>query len=128
MFSLNLVFSRRSNTDYQTMKEYLELMRDGKEVMKPVRSIEWKALNIDTIKVENHNKWAGLQIADCITSAFFCGVEPNAYGNYEPAYANILKDKLIKHKGSVLNCGLTPVPSLARCKADQAQTAFFQSF
>ena len=126
--SLRLVFSRRSNTNYQTMKEYLELMRDGKEVIQPTRSIEWSILNIEDISVENHSKWAGLQIADCVTSAFFSGVEPNPYGNYEPAYANLLKGKLIRRRGVALGCGLTPVPSLFKCEADEAQNAFFRSF
>jgi hypothetical protein len=59
-------------------------MRDKKEVVRPVRSILWDVLDIDDIAVENHRKWAGLQIADCVTSAFFAAVEPNAYGNCEP--------------------------------------------
>lgn len=127
--SLKLVFSRRSGTNYQTMKEYLELMRDGREVMKPVRSINWKVLNVADIAVENHSKWAGLQIADCVTSAFFMAVEPNVYGNYEPAYAQLLKGRVLRAKGgSALNRGVTPVPSFFKCKADEAQLKFFKSF
>lgn len=123
--SLKVVFSRRANTNYQAMRNYLILMRDKKEVMKPVRSILWNVLDIDSIIVENHSKWAGLQIADCVTSAFFVGVEPNAYGNYEHQYGHVLKNKLIKDRGSVLNCGLVPVPSLTACKVDAQQKEFF---
>ena len=127
--SLKLVFSRRSGTNYQTMKEYLELMRDGREVMQPVRSSNWKVLNVADIAVENHSKWAGLQIADCVTSAFFLAVEPNVYGNYEPAYAQLLKDRVLRAKsGSALNRGVTPVPSFFKCSADAAQLEFFKSF
>ena len=61
--SIKLVFSRRGRTVYKSMKEYLELMRDGKEVLMPVRSINWNVLDIDAIAVENHSKWAGLQLA-----------------------------------------------------------------
>jgi hypothetical protein len=127
--SLKLVFSRRSGTNYQTMKEYLELMRDGREVMQPVRSINWKVLNVDDIAVENHSKWAGLQVADCVTSAFFVAVEPNVYGNYEPAYAQLLKTRVLRAKGgSALNRGVAPVPSFFKCNADAAQLEFFKSF
>jgi hypothetical protein len=79
--------------------------------------------------VENHSKWAGLQIADCITSAFFNAVEPNLYGNYETTYAKILKPRLIKsHSGAFLNCGVTPVPSLQKCGVDDFQRSFFEWF
>jgi Protein of unknown function (DUF3800) len=125
---IRIVFSRRGGTDYNVMKDYLAMMRDGKEVILPVRSINWNVLDIDSIAVENHKRWAGLQIADCITSAFYFGVEPNPYGNYEPRYSQILKDRLIRSSGVALNCGLTPVPSLLKCAADELQTAFFKSF
>lgn len=112
------------------MKDYLILMRDGRELMRPVRSINWKVLDVDNISVENHSKWAGLQIADCITSAFFQAVEPNAYGNYEPAYANLLRGCVMRppQGGSALNVGVVPVPSFVKCQADDAQLAFFKSF
>jgi len=127
--SLKLVFSRRSGTDYQTMMEYLELMRDGREVMKSVRSINWKVLDIGTIAVENHKKWAGLQIADCTTSAFFHSLEPNVYGNYETSYAEHLRGNLIRDtRGHVLNCGLTGVPTFWNGKIDDRQNAFLRSF
>ena len=126
--SLKLVFSRRAGTDYQTMKEYLILMRDGLEVVRPVRSINWNVLNVDDIAVENHSKWAGLQIADCATSAYFMALEPNLYGNPEPSYGNLLRTKLLRDKqGRALNCGITPVPGLLRCNASEAQISYFRS-
>ena len=128
-YAIKVVFSRRGGTDYQAMKDYLILMRDGNEVVQPYRSIVWSGLDIEKIAVENHSKWAGLQIADCITSAFFKAVEPNAYGNYEPAYAKLLKSRLIASPdGSILNCGVTPVPALHKCGADHQQTEFFNWF
>ena len=122
---LRVIFSRRGGTDYQSMMAYMALMRDGREATRSVRSIDWKVLDINDIAVENHSKWAGLQIADCATSAFFSAVEPNHYGNYEPAYARTLRPNLVKRKGVILGCGLTPVPSMAACQADDRQYAFF---
>lgn len=127
--SVRIVFSQRKNSDYQTMRDYLILMRDGREQIQPVRSINWGVIDVDRIAVENHSKWAGLQLADCATSAFFNAIEPNQYGNYEPAYAKMLGSRLIKSKaGHVLNCGLTPVPSMHKSALDTAQTAFFSMF
>jgi hypothetical protein len=104
-------------------------MRDGREKIQPVRSINWSVLDVKNIVVENHSRWAGLQIADCMTSAFFCAVEPNAFGNYEQSYANHLREKLIADpKGHVLQCGLTGVPKFWDGKIDEQQEAFFRSF
>lgn len=122
---LKVVFSRRKGMNYQAMTEYLELMRDGRELYPPVRSIRWDVLDIGAIAVENHSKWAGLQLVDCATSAFFAAVEPDAYDNYEPRYAMFLKDRLIRDARGVLNCGLVPVPSLNASKPDDRQRAFF---
>lgn len=123
---LRVVFSRRANTDYQEMKNYFCLMRDGGEVVRPVRSINWSVFDIDEIAVENHSKWAGLQIADAITSAVFMGFEPNLYGNYEPTYARILKHNFIASGGSKLNAGIVPVPAFNRCAADEHQMRLFR--
>jgi hypothetical protein len=126
--SLRIIFSRRSGTDYEKMVEYLELMRGGHEVMRPTRSINWNVFDIKDITVENHSKWAGLQISDCVTSAFFTALEPNAYGNYESSYATLLKDKLISTNGVILGCGLTLVPSVGKSQLDEHQKKFVESF
>jgi hypothetical protein len=122
---LKVVFSRRKGMNYQAMTDYLCLMRDGRELMRPVRSIRWDVLDIGSIVVENHARWAGLQLVDCATSAFFSAVEPDPYGNYEPRYARLLKERLIEDGRGVLNCGLVPVPSLNASRPDDAQRAFF---
>ena len=125
---VKLVFSERGGTDYHVMRDYQRLLRDGREMYKPVRTIKWAMLDIDGIKVETHRKWAGLQFADCITSAFLAAVEPNRYGNYEPRYAQALKGALIHNNGSHLNSGLAPVPSFFKSQLDERQLAFFLSF
>lgn len=126
--SLKVVFSRRGGTNYQTMMEYFKLMRDGNEVMRPARRIDWSMIDIDQIAVENHSKWAGLQFADCVTSAYYSAVEPNAYGNYEHSYAELLGGRLLRSNGTPLNCGLTVVPSRRSSALDGRQAQFFTSF
>jgi hypothetical protein len=127
--SISIVFSRRANTDYITMKEYFTLMKDGRELMPQYRRIDWTIIDIENISVENHSKWAGLQIAACVTSAFFLALEPNTYGNYEHTYAKLLRERLLKsHDGHYLDCGITPVPSRAKCQANAEQNAFFDWF
>ena len=125
---LKVVFSRRESTDYQSMMDYMHLMRDGREVIRPVRSINWRVFDPADIAVENHSVRAGLQIADAFTSAYFNAVEPNGYGNTERAYAELLRAAPIRIGNNALNCGITPVPSLTGCRAPDATTEFFQSF
>lgn len=126
--SLDVILSKRGSTNYESMMEYFCLMRDGKEAIPPVSSIRWDILKVPSIRIENHSRWAGLQIADCATSAFFAGVEPNVYGNYEPQYAQHLKSRLLRLEGASLNFGLTPVPSLQKSRLTSQQTAFFRWF
>lgn len=47
---LRVVFSRRGGTDYQSMRDYLILMREGKEVVRPARSIDWRSLIQRTLR------------------------------------------------------------------------------
>ena len=92
------------------MRDYLFLMRDGKEKLPPVRSVDWSVLNPEDIKVENHSKRAGLQIADVVTSATYAGLEPNLYGDVETRYARSLARRFPKERNSLSNCGVTVVP------------------
>lgn len=125
---LKVIFSRRGGTNYERMAEYMRLMRDGREKIQPVRSIDWSVFDPADIAVENHSKRAGLQIADAVTSAFFSAVEPNGYGNYETRYAENLRNKVLRKGSSALNSGVTPVPHFMKCEANEHQLAFFKSF
>ncbi|MEI3806814.1 DUF3800 domain-containing protein [Agrobacterium sp. CCNWLW32] len=121
---LKVVFSRRKGTDYEQMREYLSFMRDGKEKMKPVRSIDWTVLNPDDIAVENHKVRAGLQIADLFTSAVWKALEPNGYGRCEDRYAKEISSRFLKFKGNALNSGLTIIPPYSKCPLNSEQKTF----
>jgi hypothetical protein len=124
-----VVFSKRRGTDYQAMHDYMLLMRDGREKMKPVRSIRWEVFDPADIAVEDHSKWAGLQLADAVTSAFFGAVEANGYGNREPRYAEILRPCVICDDGKIaLNTGVIPVPSWKKCQAPKEVEDWFLTF
>lgn len=107
---LAVTFSRRAGTDYSVMRDYLFFMRDGREKLPPVRSIDWSVLNPEDIKVENHSKRAGLQLADVVTSATYAGLEPNLYGDVETRYARSFARRFLKENGSLAHCGATVLP------------------
>lgn len=106
------------------MREYFEFMRDGRELIKPVRSIDWTVFDPSNIRVENHAVRAGLQIADVVTSATCAGLEPNEFGNIEPRYALSLKARYLKERRRILNCGLTLIPPIGRSPLSEEQRAF----
>lgn len=107
-----VTFSRRGGTDYQTMKDYLYLIRDGKEKFSPIRTIAWDIFDPADISVENHSKRAGLQVADLFTSATFWALEPDAFGNCESKYSLMLRKKYIRKQGEILHHGITLLPPL----------------
>lgn len=107
---LKVTFSRRAGTDYEVMRDYLYLMRDGREKVAPVRSINWSVLNPEDIMVENHSKRAGLQVADVVTSAAFAGLEPNLYGDVETRYAGLFHRRFLREGARIAHAGLTIVP------------------
>lgn len=123
---ISVVFSRRRGTDYASMRDYLLKLERGDDIIKSPRDTNWSLLDIDSIDVVNHSKRAGLQLADCCTSAFFSALEENRYGNTETSYALQLKERLIKENRSPSNCGLTIVPNLSSAKCNEQQNGFIR--
>lgn len=124
--SLRIVFSRRRGTDYAVMKEYLCLMRDGKEVLPSRRQILWDVFDPSDIAVEDHSKRAGLQIADVFTSAVWRALEPNEYGFSEHSYANTLSSRFLRENGSILGAGLTLIPNHREMPLSNEQLEFIE--
>ena len=123
--SLRVVFSKRRGTNYEAMKDYLNRLSRGRD--KSPRNTNWSVLDIDGIRVEDHSKRAGLQLSDCITSAFFTALEPNMYGNTETSYAERLIGKLIADvRGEAANEGLTVVPGLHAASPSEDQLRFLR--
>lgn len=125
--SLRVVFSKRGGTNYRAMKTYLNRLSRGQEMYRSPRNTNWSVLDISGIQVENHSKCAGLQLSDCITSAFFTALEPNMYGNTEASYAERLIGNLIKNRsGAVREAGLTVVPGLHAASPNDDQLQFLR--
>ncbi|WP_417585077.1 DUF3800 domain-containing protein [Pelagibacterium sp.] len=126
--SLMVTFSRRQGTDYDVMREYLELIRDGKEKLYSVGKIDWSVFDPVNIRVENHAVRAGLQLSDVITSATYAAFEPGLYGHCESGYCDAIRRKYIRQNGVALNCGLTLIPRLTQNPMPEVQRAFAASF
>lgn len=107
------------------MKEYLKLLASGIVVFTSPSQTDWSVLDIDGIEVVDHAKRAGLQLADCTKSANFTALEPNQFGNTDPAYAYEFRNKLISDaRGNTKQFGLTLVPGTHGANLGEAQQQF----
>lgn len=126
--ALTVTFSRREGTDYEVMREYLQLIKDGKEVMPSIGKIDWSVFDPANIRVENHAVRAGLQLADVVTSATYAAFEPGLYGHCEEGYCQAMRGRYIRHQRRALNCGLTLIPPLSKNPMPDKQRAFAATF
>ncbi|MCX7048291.1 MAG: DUF3800 domain-containing protein [Candidatus Sumerlaeota bacterium] len=99
-----IIFSNRSNMSYEDIRKYLRTLKAQSDPLDV--PIEWSVINPEKIQAVNHDKLAGLQIADAVASSLFYAVNRNRYGEVEDRYARILAPMLYRHKGHVLGYGL----------------------
>jgi hypothetical protein len=99
-----IVFSNRTGTSYEEMRNYFELLKKKSDVG-DVR-IDWEIIKPEAVRAVNHDAMMGLQIADAVASAFFYGVQVNPHGFNEPRYATMLRPVVYSHKRRRLGNGL----------------------
>jgi hypothetical protein len=121
-----LVFSRRGGMDYDDFIAYMQHLRLVQQEGGSRYPVDWNFLDLDATEVRSHNELAGLQIADCVASAFQKAVEPDMFGNTENRYARILEPRVIRSRnGLKLNFGVKPFPHLSSMSLIEDQRAFF---
>lgn len=100
----DVVFSNRGAMSYDDLRGYLRLLKDRAEGQ-DIR-IDWNVINPDQVRAVNHEKMAGLQIADAVASGIYFGVSLNHYGEVEPRYIDLLEPTFYRNRGAVLGYGL----------------------
>lgn len=100
----DVVFSNRSIMSYDTLRNYLRLLKQDADPMN-VR-IDWNVIDPDAVRAINHDQLAGLQIADAVASSFYFATSVNQYGEVEDRYARLLLPTAYTHKSVVLGYGL----------------------
>ena len=128
--SARIIFSRRGGMKYDEFCEYMTLIKEGREVISSPGVIDWDVVDPARIDAADHGSRAGLQIADVATSGIHLAVEPDGFGNCEPAYAEVLRTRVLKGPNDeVLNFGIVPIPALHKNPPlSEAQKAFFESW
>ena len=124
-----IVFSRRGGMQYDEFREYMTLIKEGREVISSRGVIDWDVIDPERIEAQDHGSRAGLQIADVVTSAIHLAVEPDGFGNYETSYADALRKRVLRGPdGIALDFGVVPMPKLSKSPLSAEQRAFFESW
>ncbi|GAP65939.1 phage-related protein [Mizugakiibacter sediminis] len=95
-----LIFSNRSAMSYEALRGYLARLKAGD------CRVDWRFIDSAAVSAINHEKLAGLQIADAVASGLYCAVNLNPYGDAEPRYLEFLSPTFYRYKRQVLGYGL----------------------
>lgn len=109
-----LVFSHRSATPYQELRDYFERLKDD-----PAVKVYWPAIDVDAICALGHERKRGLQVADAVAGAFYAGLATAPYGYSEPRYAEMLKPVVYQREGNYLSYGLKFFPHIDRIDGER---------
>jgi len=91
----DLIFSNRSAMSYDDLRSYLELLSQQTKAGADI-NIHWPAIACDSVRAVNHDKLAGLQLADAVASSVFFAVNKTQYGEVESRYLEILKPTIYR--------------------------------
>lgn len=120
--AVKIIFSKRGSMDYREFQSYLDTLKSQES------NIHWPIIDIEAIDAQDHSRWAGLQLADCVASAFSAAIEPDRYGNCEMRYAEILKPKVYSRKGNHLSYGAKLLPSHESMNLNEQQIKFIELY
>jgi hypothetical protein len=111
---VKFVFSRRGGHSYSQTKAYHELMRlqaRAKTTVLKYRIPTWSVMSMSLIEVADHNVNAGLQIADCVASAFYTACDDLDTGPRYILPAQRLKPRMAEEHGRIADFGLVLQPN-----------------
>ncbi|SDG95365.1 hypothetical protein SAMN05216320_108220 [Duganella sp. OV458] len=80
---------------YDDLKAYLDVLHKQSQAGADI-NIHWPAINCDNVRAVNHDKLAGLQLADAVASSIFFGVNKTQYGEVESRYLEMLKQTIYR--------------------------------
>jgi len=101
----DMIFSNRSAMSYDDLKDYLNLLLKTSAISNDI-NIDWSVISRDRVKAINHEKMAGLQIADAVATSVFYAVNKTQYSQIEDRYLRSIKKTLYRNKGRVDGYGL----------------------
>ncbi len=122
--TVDLVFSDRAAMSYQSLREYLNLLR-GQAAMNDRVRIDWGTIRPERVRAVSHEKLAGLQVADAVASSAFYALQCSQYGQTEPRYTEMLKGLYYTHKGRKIGYGMKFWPNIQSLENEMPHLAAF---
>lgn len=101
----DLVFSNRSAMSYDELRSYLGLLLVQSSNSTDI-SIDWGAIDPSRVRAVNHDKLAGLQIADAVASSAFFASNRSQYGEIEDRYLKMLAPLVFRGKNGIGGYGM----------------------
>jgi hypothetical protein len=120
-----LVFSNRSAMSYDDLRSYLNLLLQ-QSISNPDIGIHWPAISCGNVRAVNHDKLAGLQIADAVASSMFFAATRRNTERWRIATtascAKICSARTAALMGMVSKSGvLTTLKKKARCDSEASR-------
>ena len=107
-------FSDRGGVIIDDIKEYYKYLSDQSRlgIMYHARhDLDWRVFSPNQLFIYPNKMRAGLQLADCVASAFFAGLESTPNGLIKPAFAKALVPRICPdHKGNRYGFGVRTMP------------------
>lgn len=101
---VQLIYSNRSAMSYEDLRAYISQLHhkpNGQTV-----NIDWDVIDENMVRAVNHEKMAGLQLADVVASSIYQAVNPNRYGDTETKYFEMLAKTVYQRKSKHEGYGL----------------------
>ncbi len=129
---VRIEFSHREGFSYGQLKAYLYKLRmqsTGNALYLSKGDLAWPVVDLDQIHSYDHRQRAGLQLADCVASAFHESVAIKPDGTCKPDYAKCLKSRMWCPNGRYFDKGIKTAPfDLRIAKLAQQQREIFEFY
>jgi hypothetical protein len=128
---VRIVFSNNGGLSYPQLRVYFDRLRDqsrSKNLWLPKGDLAWDVYDRRLVGVQEHDRVAGLQLADACASAFYQALETTPGLPLRPNPARALKPIIARKSGSRWDFGLKMMPYLRPGMLPDAQLEFLNFF
>jgi len=132
---LKVEYSIRGGLSYSQMSAYYEWLRmkgPTKNLFLPWGNLKWSVMDGTLLKVYPHEDRAGLQLADCVASAFFKAADKFSTGSCDPRFAAALKPRMARFRdrpaGLISGYGVKLMPNFKEAKLLSEQEQIFREY
>ena len=132
---LKIEYSVRGGLSYSQMAAYYTWLRmkgPTKNLFLPWGNLKWSVLSGDLLKIYPHTERAGLQLADCVASAFFKGSDVYNTNDCDPRFAMALKPRMARYRdrpaGQIAGYGVKLIPGMAKARLLPEQESLYRFY